>query len=317
MKIIHVIFRYDDFSSVSPTGMEQKIIALFKKHAASLTIGAIPFIASRNVLDPSPQALVPLQEDKAGILRRGHQDGTLEIALHGYAHQSSCPDRRSEFAGLERAVQLEKLASARSHLEQVVGVRTQVFVPPWNAYDFQTLTALEELGFSAMSADCRGVAPKNSALAFVPATCSLHQLRDAIHIARESSDPQPIIVVLFHVYDFLEHDASRGHLSLGELDGLLAWLMALDDVRVLSITQAVAGRLDLSSRRLRRAGMMQKLKRFYPPFSREGCLYHGGSAIHGLVFKVVFFFVFVIASAASIVYLALRLLAAPTANIVM
>ncbi len=315
-KNVHVIFRYDDFSSSSPTEIEEKVIAAFKKHDAPLTIGAIPFIASQNVLDPSPQPLLPLQEDKAAILRQGHKDGIIDIALHGHTHQSMHPDRRSEFVGLGRAVQLEKLTTARSYLERVVGVPTQVFVPPWNAYDHETLKVLEELGFTTLSADCRGVAPKDSALAFVPATCSLHQLQDAIIIARKSLDPQPVIVVLFHIYDFLEHDALQGRLSLGELDALLAWLTERDDTRIVSITQAVTGGVDLSSRRMLRARMNQKLAQPFSLFSRKDCFFLHSSVNYGTVFKVMLFSLVVIASAASIVYVAWKILAAPSANIV-
>ncbi|WP_084185089.1 DUF2334 domain-containing protein [Desulfonatronum thiodismutans] len=316
-KTVHVIFRYDDFSSSSPTEMEEKIIAVFKKHDAPLIISVIPFIASQNVLNPSPQALLPLQEEKAAILRQGHKDGIIDIALHGHTHQSMHPDRRSEFVGLGRAVQLEKLTTARSYIERVVGVRPQVFVPPWNAYDHETLTALEELDFTTLSADCRGVAPKDSALSFVPFTCSLDQLQDAIIIARKSLDPQPVIVVLFHIYDFLEHDALQGKLSFGELDALLAWLTAQDDVRVVSITQAVAGGVDLGSRRLRRARMNRKLAKFFPFFFRKDCLYLHSSVIYGTISKVMAFSLVVIASAASIVYVAWKILAAPSANIVL
>lgn len=316
-KVVHVIFRYDDFSFSSPTEMEEEIIAVFKKHDIPLTISAIPFIASQDVLDPSPQSFLPLQKDKVAILRQGHKGGIIDIALHGHTHQSMYSDRRSEFAGLGRAVQLEKLTSARSYLEQTVGVRTQVFVPPWNAYDLDTLAVLEELGFTTLSADCRGLAPKDSALAFVPATCALHQLKNAIRTARKSTDTQPIIVVLFHIYDFLEHDALRGRLSLGMLDALLAELTALDDVRVLSITQAVASRLDLSSRRFSQAKMIRKLKKFSPPFSKEDYFHYSHSGFRGVVCKVIFFFLFVIASAASIAYILWKFSAAPSAGIIM
>lgn len=313
-KIIHVIFRYDDFSSSSPTEMEEKIIAVFKKHDASLTISVIPFVASKNVLAPSPQPHLPLQEDKAAILRQGHYDGVVEIALHGHSHQSTRPDRGSEFAGLGQAAQLAKLSAARSYLERTIGVRIPVFVPPWNAYDHETLAALEELGFTALSADCRGMASRDSTLAFVPATCALHQLQDAIRIARKSHDDQPVVVVLFHVYDFLEHDARQGRLSLHGLDSLLAWLAAQDDVRILSMTQALERGLDLSGRRLLRARMNRKLARFFPPFFGKDCPYLYGSAGYVSLFKLMATFLAVIASVAAIVYVLRNVLAVSSAS---
>lgn len=67
--------------------------------------------------------------------------------------------------------------------------------------------------------------------------------------SRTSFDPQPVIVVLFHEYDFQEIDETRGRITYQEFYELLNWLSSQRDVRLLSISQAAQGINDLSAKR--------------------------------------------------------------------
>ncbi|MBP3192286.1 hypothetical protein [Natronogracilivirga saccharolytica] len=121
-------------------------------------------------------------------------------------------------------------------------------VPPWNRYDFNTIRALEELGFLTLSASVKkGEAKKDSKLNFLPATCDLSQLREAVISAKSSSDTQPVIVVLLHAYDFKKkkHNSYNYH----EFLKLLHWLKSQNDVRLISISEAAELINDLRSKR--------------------------------------------------------------------
>ncbi len=268
-KRVNIVFRYDDYSATSPTDMELRIIDSFGKHEASITFGVIPFRCVRDAHDPSPQDIVPLTSIKANILKNGFKDGILDIALHGYSHQTISAKQMTEFSGLAYNAQVERLAKGKNFLEGIINAPVTTFVPPWNKYDLNTLRALEELGFSTLSAGMDGVATENSNLIFLPATCHLSRLRDAVKAARTSSDTQPVIVVLFHAYDFKEIDEKRGSITYQEFSDLLNWLKSQDDVCLLSISQAAKVINNLSASRFLLNKRNRALSRLLPSSLRD------------------------------------------------
>lgn len=249
-KQINVVFRFDDYSALSPTDIELRIIDAFRRRGASITFGVIPFVCVGDIRDPSPMDMVPLTSEKAGILRAGFEDGILDVALHGCSHQTNNAKHRSEFCGLDFHHQVERLAKGKKLLEEVIDAPVTTFVPPWNRYDRNTLRALERVGFVTLSADEHGEVARNSRLHFLPASCGLSELREAVGAARTSLDNQPVIVVLFHAYDFREIDRKRGKTTFREFCDLLDWLKAQRDIRLLSISQATHVIRDLSGNRL-------------------------------------------------------------------
>ena len=86
---ITVVFRYDDFSMRSrPNGLEEQILGTFIQQGIPFTIAAVAFVCEGNAYDPSPQKLLPLTTEKIAFLRPAVETGAVEIALHGYAHQT-------------------------------------------------------------------------------------------------------------------------------------------------------------------------------------------------------------------------------------
>jgi len=268
-KQINVVFRFDDYSALSRTDIALKIIDVFRKNKAAITFGVIPFVCAGSVHDPSPQDIVPLTSIKGDILKTAFKDGILDIALHGYSHQTINAKQRTEFSGLEYNSQVERLAKGKKFLEVMIDAPITTFIPPWNTYDLNTLLALEELGFSTISAGIQGEANGNSMLNFLPATCDLSQLRDAVRLARSSSDTQPVIVVLFHAYDFREVNEKRGNTTYQEFSHLMAWLKSQKDVRFLSISQATKVINDLSADRFLLNVSIHALLNQLPSFLRE------------------------------------------------
>ncbi len=146
-KTIYVVFRLDDPSVRTSTALEQGIVGAFRKHGASVTFAVVPSVCEGDIHDPSLQRTLPLSSEKAGFLAGVCADGTVDLAMHGYSHQTVNREVMSEFAGLDYAVQAAKLAEGKRVLEGMTGISVSTFVPPWNSYDSTTLRALEALGF--------------------------------------------------------------------------------------------------------------------------------------------------------------------------
>lgn len=237
-KRINIVFRLDDYSARSSLDMELKVIDLFRKNKASITFGVIPCLCARDVYDPTPQESLCLGETKGEVLKAAAAEGVVEIALHGYAHQTNNVKRHTEFAGLDYRRQVEKIAAGRALLEKLTGAKITTFIPPWNQYDGDTLRALEELGFANISASLSQEVIAGSRLRFLPETCDLLRLRRAFSAAKKSLMSQPVIAVAFHLFEILEVDKERGRISFGELSELVNWLGQAADVRLMSVDKA-------------------------------------------------------------------------------
>jgi peptidoglycan/xylan/chitin deacetylase (PgdA/CDA1 family) len=248
---IIVVLRYDDYSSRSATTLEKKIIDALRTHRASCTFGVIPYVCAIDYTDTTPQQVIPLSPAKAAILHDAMQDGTVDVAVHGYTHQT-WRNRKlglTEFAGLDVSNQVEKIASGQALLEGMLGARIATFIPPFNSYDANTVRALETLRFDCLSANRFLKVDRGSQLKFLPITCELFGLRNAITAANSLPDAQQVIGVMFHEYDFSEIDGKRGNVTYQDFVKLLAWLMAQENVRVMSISKAKELIDDLSAHR--------------------------------------------------------------------
>lgn len=286
-KQISVVFRFDDFSARSSTEIDLSIIDVFRKHNLSISIGVIPFVVEGNNRDPSKQKLLPLPIKKQEILRNGFNDGILDIALHGYSHQTIKSNNIMEFATLDHSSQLKRLTLGQQYLENIIGSSITGFVPPWNRYDFNTLIALEKLNFSFISASKNGFASKESNLKFIPASSNLSELKEAIRSVRQTEEKESLIVVLFHQYDFREVNAKHGYTTVEEFDDLISWLVSQKDTRILSLSDAVNEIKDLDALGFMRMKKIYSLeerflpvqlrnvesKLFYPPSPNKNQLY--------------------------------------------
>lgn len=236
-KYVEVVFRFDDYSSTSATDLERQIIDLFSQYQTPITFAVIPFACADDIHDPAPQETIPLGARKVNLLKRACNDGILDVGLHGYSHQTIHKDHYSEFEGMDYDCQLAKLVEGKKYLEAILDTPVSTFMPPWNRYDLNTLKALETAGFTTISADLNGISAEGSNLAFLPATCSIAKVRDCVEMARADVGQHPVVVMLFHEYDFRKIDARRGRTNFEEFSALVDWLKNQPDVRLRSIRQ--------------------------------------------------------------------------------
>jgi predicted deacetylase len=154
-----VVFRNDDPSALSDLEHEQEIFGLFERHHVPQTLAVIPKVALTDHHNPSgtgerllldnPQMVEFLKDY---VLRTGS-----EIALHGFSHRAnrySIPGRReyAEFKYLPLAEQEEMIREGTEILERAFGGRPVTFIPPWNRWDQNTLTALVRNNYRIISA---------------------------------------------------------------------------------------------------------------------------------------------------------------------
>lgn len=143
MSMIDVAIRFDDPSAVSDHALERAILHAMACHGVCATFATIPHAGQH-----------ALSADDVPHLVEARQSGRLEIAQHGFSHESCRPGGSlpSEFAGLDRAAQTDKITAGRSTLEQVFGVAIRGFVPPFNTFDQVTASILSDQDFLYLSA---------------------------------------------------------------------------------------------------------------------------------------------------------------------
>ncbi len=238
-KKIKVAFRLDDPSAASPIKIEQSLIQLFSKHNAICTFGVIPYVTNGNFRDPGPSENLPLPPKKIQLYKEAAINRTIDIALHGFEHKtiSNSIKGHTEFLDLPKKEQILKLKHGKKLLEQALDIKITTFIPPWNTYDKNTISALKECGIACLSANRYAPAGKDPDIQFVPITLELPDVKNAIDDARSSNDPDPAIIILMHPYDFESSGDDRAQFDFQLMDSLLNWLNSQEDVEIYSVSQ--------------------------------------------------------------------------------
>ncbi|RMD67171.1 DUF2334 domain-containing protein [Candidatus Parcubacteria bacterium] len=222
---LYLVFRYDDVALDHPSDMDLKVIGIFQSQGVPLTIGVIPKGGGRDGsrIDAGRKALT-----------RAIQRGGVELALHGYQHRASPLQPQCEFRG-DRNRQFAMLSEGRRIVQEMAGRSVDIFIPPWNCHDGNTLAALSKVGFKALSSDLSHPMAKGSGLCYVPATTSLMDIEGVVESARRMDGKDHIAVVLMHPFDFFLDGRQRYAIGAGELRKLLRWVAKQGDLKPISI----------------------------------------------------------------------------------
>ncbi len=270
---IAVVFRYDDYSGVSPTQVEEQIIHVFREQGVSCVFGVIPCVCSGNQFSLTAQPEIPVPLGKIELLKTAIQDGVVEIALHGYTHQTVVrTDLRSpsEFAG-DILFQRERLFRGKKFLQDALGISIHLFIPPWNAYDANTLHALGELNFSCLAAGLHsGLSLPDINLLYLPNTCGLTNIKQAISQARAYEQPV-VIQVMLHPYEFQESKNKLAVYSLADLQDTLAWLVTQPDVYITSLQALCDSKTPLGADRYEQNLKLHRIHALLHPALRRYC----------------------------------------------
>lgn len=145
------LFRLDDIAPNMRWSRYQQVKELFDRYSVRPLLGVIP--------DNRDPDLLTYSSCEFGFWDhiRERQAAGWDIAMHGYQHLlTTCASgilgvhQRSEFAGLEYEVQLEKLRRAAFILGEH-GVTVDAFMAPAHSFDQATLEALKAVNISRVS----------------------------------------------------------------------------------------------------------------------------------------------------------------------
>jgi peptidoglycan/xylan/chitin deacetylase (PgdA/CDA1 family) len=256
-----IVLRYDDYSAVSNTYLESQILEELDKHQLPCIFAAIPCVTAHGFRNSQPADSLLMDAEKVAMLKPYIDKGLVELCVHGCTHQT-LPNKdlreMSEFEGLTYEQQVARLAHGKSILEEQFQCPIVSFVPPWGNYDDNTIRAVEAVGFSIISADPRGPALKESSLLYVPGTCRIHQLKEAIAEARSlPSSNSALITAVIHPYDFIESDVQRGVMTFQQFKDLLAEISQDPTLRFTTAAGATQLISDLGASRFMQASSLR------------------------------------------------------------
>jgi len=166
------------------------------------------------------------------VLKQAMETGCVEIAQHGWTHQK-IDGQGTEFVGLPLEAQRDMIERGRDEIETALNTNVDVFIPPFNSHDQNTLLALRDLGFAAISSEARSSNVVDG-IHYVPCTTSLQEL-DVAMKARRQHAGAAIVVALFHGHDFVESGFRNALLDFNEFDELLERTCTLPNVRFSTI----------------------------------------------------------------------------------
>ncbi|HHT9119725.1 MAG TPA: hypothetical protein ACFYD3_04155 [Candidatus Hypogeohydataceae bacterium YC41] len=126
---------------------------------------------------PLLAAVIPARLS-AGVARFLRDSQYVTVLQHGFSHAEWVDGRNDEFpATRSKANVHHAIKCGRSLLEDSIGKQINGYVPPWNKTAQQTISVLEELGFSTISGDSE--------------TWALLKLQTTMHVINISIDCAP------------------------------------------------------------------------------------------------------------------------------
>jgi|SRR5215831_1643570 len=241
-KVIHII-RYDDFSAASHTGVEEALFDIFLRHRIPCTVAVIPFSCDpENLLKCGVVIPSPFPREKARLLNELLKSGLAEIALHGYSHLALSPFREyQEFSdAMPVETQRALIRCGRQYLEDIFGVKVQLFVPPWNRLGASTAGVLREEGLM-VSGELRADNNQDFELAQAPCATPIKETEQALLAAQWFGGHGNIVGTMIHDYDFVEGGYKVGSLRITEFEVIAGAWSKIRNARRMLITDAILG----------------------------------------------------------------------------
>lgn len=259
--MIRLALRLDDPSETSDQEIESSILSTLDSCGLRATFAVIPFRISNEVR-------VALSPERARPLIDAHRLGVIEVALHGNTHINRAGGaNKSEFSGLPVSEQIRLIQEGAQHLGKIFDTRIGGFVPPFNRYDLNTLTALQQSGFDYISADWRMPIGYAGHLPILPLTCHVSQIKEAFAEARRIRFMSPVIIAMIHHYDFAESGSANSKFDMKHFEELLAWVSHqphFSSVRLMDVAKNIHGSI---LRKQARSRDIRLIWRMLPEFS--------------------------------------------------
>ena len=127
-----IVFRLDDIQQFYLSDVQMKVMDVFQKENASLSIGIIGY----NL--PLDTKLVSYLKNN---LKPGH--APIDIANHGWKHE--------DFSSLSLSQQVLLMNKTNQELAKIFGKKPHMFITPFNLYNNDTLKAIKQTKMSTIS----------------------------------------------------------------------------------------------------------------------------------------------------------------------
>lgn len=127
-----VVFRLDDVNSDFLTKVQLNVMDQFISQNQSVSLGLI-----MHRIEPTSPVVAKVQE--------GKQKGLFELDLHGWDHV--------DYSQLSKEEQLGTLQQASDKMNIIFGQHSQVFIPPYNKFNGDTIGVLQSVGVRIFSSD--------------------------------------------------------------------------------------------------------------------------------------------------------------------
>lgn len=134
-----VAFRLDDIQDYFLTNAQMEIINTFEQENVNLTIGAIGNSFGDDLF------YVIFLKEKIARFNDGKSTFMIEVANHGWNHE--------DFTRFDKEEQSALIKQTNEKIQNILGVRSTVFIPPYNALNDNTIDALLENDIHFVSAN--------------------------------------------------------------------------------------------------------------------------------------------------------------------
>lgn len=172
-----------------------RTIALFNDKQIPLTIAIVPCDSNENHILPV--------SDKDSVFIAAVNSENIEIALHGLTHKYV--HNKGEFGDLDANESLRRITKGISVLQSIFDKKISTFIPPFNAWNEHTLTAMRVHGMNVISADMFTPIYADSVYYFPETLGHLMAQKGMWRAAEEAilecQEKDAVCVVMFHAYD--------------------------------------------------------------------------------------------------------------------
>jgi peptidoglycan/xylan/chitin deacetylase (PgdA/CDA1 family) len=226
-----IVFRFDDYR-LTTTNFYDSLFYIFKKNNIPLCLGIIPF-------DKNGLIHYDFNEEELIDFKSRIECREIEIALHGFNHNYNELHKgkllinrvSSEFAGLDYSAQYNKIRKAKKSIDSLLKVNVNIFIPPFNTYDENTLKVLDSLKFEIISASIDGSSISNR-IKYIPFT--INDLNELHKVINKYQNDNITIIILMHRYSFkggsnYSSDYPKP-IDFKQLDILLNWINNQKDI---------------------------------------------------------------------------------------
>lgn len=251
---VHVVFRLDDPRPVCDS-VSMRVVQLFNAKQVPLTIAMVPCDSCENPITPpistNSQYIAEIQQDN------------IELALHGLTHQNI--NGAGEFGGLDSTKAVRRIAKGKHALQAIFDKEISTFIPPFNAWNEHTLTAMRMHGMNVISADMFTPIYADSVHYFPETLGHLMALKGMWRAAKEAimgcAEKDAACVVMFHAYDLPDEQ------SWQQLESLLDACKANEEVQCHTYQSLLASGVESSATRYRANQLRSGLQKY--------CLHEG------------------------------------------